>query len=50
MWRERKEITDLILRCHLRGIDRVVGFGQTLDMGTIWDGYDIIGDLTRIIG
>ncbi len=47
---ERKEITDLILRCHLRGIDRVVGFGQTLDMGTIWDGYDIIGDLTRIIG
>ena len=47
---ERREITELILRGHLQGIDRVVGFGQTLDMGTIWDGYDIIGDLTRIIG
>ena len=47
---ERREITELILRGHLQGIDRVVGFGQTLDMGTIWDGYDIVGDLTRIIG
>jgi len=33
----------------LRGIDRIVPMGKSLDMGTIWDGYDIIGHLSRIV-
>lgn len=33
----------------LQGIDRVVPVGKALDIGTIWDGYDVIGTLSRII-
>lgn len=47
---EREEMTEFIRRNHLQGIDRITAFGQTLDMGIVWDGYDIIGDLSRIIG
>ena len=34
---------------HIRGIDRVVPIGKTLDISTIWDGYDIISQLSRYI-
>jgi hypothetical protein len=33
----------------LPGIDRVVRVGKALDIGVIWDGYDIIRTLSRII-
>ena len=33
----------------LKGIDRVVPIGQALDIGLIWDGYDLNNSLTRII-
>ena len=33
----------------LRGIDRVVPVGQAIDMNVIWDGYDIIASLSRVI-
>ena len=47
---ERQEVIDFVFRNQLKGIDRVTVFGQTLDMGMAWDGYDIIGTLARIIG
>jgi len=47
---ERKEIVDLIFKNHLRGIDRIVAMGRTLEIDPIWDGYDVIGSLSRIIG
>ena len=47
---DRKEVTDFIFRNHLKGIDRIAAVGQTLDMGLLWDGYDIIGTLSRVIG
>ena len=46
----RQEVIDFVFRNQLKGIDRVTVFGQTLDMGMSWDGYDIIGTLARIIG
>ena len=33
----------------LRGIDRVVPVGRALDMDIVWDGYDLIGSLSRLI-
>lgn len=33
----------------LPGIDRIVPIGQALDIGVIWDGYDLIGTLSRIV-
>ena len=34
----------------LKGIDRVVPVGASLDIGPVWDGYDLISQMSRIIG
>jgi hypothetical protein len=34
---------------NLRGIDRVVPVGRAIDMGLVWDGYDIVTSLSREI-
>lgn len=38
-----------VLKNHLLGIDRIVPVGKALDIGVVWDGYDIINSLARII-
>jgi Acyl-CoA reductase (LuxC). len=47
---ERQEILDMVMMNRLKGIDRIVPLGKTLDMDLNWDGYDVIGNLSRIIG
>lgn len=47
---ERGEIIDMVMKNHLKGIDRIVPFGKTMNIDLIWDGYDVIGSLSRIIG
>ena len=42
-------IIDTISSRGLRGIDRIVPVGKALDMGVLWDGYDIIRTLSRVI-
>ncbi len=42
-------IKKFLLSKNLEGIDRVVPIGQALDIGLIWDGFNIINKLTRII-
>lgn len=34
---------------HSRGIDRIIPVGKALDMDIVWDGYDIVSELSRII-
>ncbi len=46
---QKKQVEELIVKCGLRGIDRVVAVGHTLDMDVIWDGYDVLSSLSRII-
>lgn len=46
---EKKEIATWISKSGILGIDRVVPFGSTLDIGLIWDGYDVIRMLSRCI-
>ncbi len=43
------EIRDFIARTKPEGLDRVVPVGRALDMDVVWDGYDILAALTRII-
>ena len=38
-----------VLRNRLAGIDRIVPVGSALDMGIIWDGYDLVRSLSRIV-
>ncbi len=44
-----REMLMPLLMSGIRGIDRVVPVGKTMDFDLIWDGYDLYGRLTRII-
>lgn len=46
---EPADIWSWIVDKELAGIDRIVPFGKSLDMNVYWDGYDIIGQLSRRI-
>lgn len=43
------EIAEFIQKKGARGVDRVVPVGQALEMDTIWDGKDLISQLSRIL-
>ncbi|MEG0382457.1 MAG: acyl-CoA reductase [Christensenella sp.] len=45
----KEKLADFVTQNHLLGIDRIVPIGSALDIGIIWDGYDIISTLSRII-
>lgn len=47
---DREQVSRFIAQEGLTGIDRVVPVGKALDMGVVWDGYDLIGTLSRVIG
>lgn len=38
-----------LLEAGIRGVDRIVPVGKTMDFDLIWDGYDLYERLTRII-
>ena len=46
---DKSELLDFVVKNRLSGIDRIVPVGQALDIGIIWDGYDIVRSLSRII-
>jgi len=47
---EQKNLENFILNNGIAGVDRIVPIGRAFDIGPIWDGYDIIYSLSRIIG
>jgi hypothetical protein len=46
---DKQALLDFVVGGRLTGIDRIVHMGSALDIGVIWDGYDIIASLSRII-
>jgi len=46
---EKKELKKFLTENNLLGIDRMVPIGKGLEIDTVWDGYDIINNLSRII-
>ena len=44
-----EELREFVLREQVRGIDRIVPVGKALDIDAVWDGYDVIGMLSRIV-
>lgn len=42
-------IRNMVVKNGLRGIDRVVPIGQALSINVLWDGYDIVRMLSRIV-
>jgi Acyl-CoA reductase (LuxC) len=45
----KHHIANLLPKLFLTGVDRIVPVGQALNMGPIWDGYDVPLMLSRII-
>ena len=46
---DKSKLLDFVVKNRLTGIDRIVPIGKALDMDVIWDGYDIVRSLSRII-
>jgi hypothetical protein len=40
---------DFVIKNRLTGIDRIVPVGRALDIDIIWDGYDIVKTLSRVV-
>lgn len=47
---DKEQILQMMCKNHLLGIDRIVEFGNSLDIGVIWDGYDLPREMSRVIG
>ena len=43
------ELRRQIVGNHLRGIDRIVPIGQAMDVGVVWDGFDLVRCLSRVV-
>lgn len=46
---EPHELKDKIVASGTLGIDRVVPVGSAMDIDVVWDGYDLVGEMSRII-
>ena len=46
---DAKELREWLINNRVRGIDRIVPVGKALDIDVIWDGYDIVSMLSRLI-
>jgi hypothetical protein len=46
---DKDQLLDFVINNRLSGIDRIVPIGSAMDIGVIWDGYDIVRSLSRII-
>lgn len=46
---DKLQFLNFVIENQLLGIDRIVPIGKALDIGVIWDGYDVIKNLSRII-
>ena len=46
---EQAFLLDFVIRNKLHGIDRIVPIGKALDIDLVWDGFEVINSLSRII-
>ncbi len=46
---DKSQLADWIVERGITGVDRIVNIGDALDIGVIWDGYDIVKTLSRIV-
>lgn len=46
---EKDYLIDFITKSKVLGIDRVVPVGSALDISVVWDGYDLVSSLSRIV-
>lgn len=44
-----EEVRKFVVSNHLRGIDRIVPIGKAMDIGIMWDGFDLVRILSRYV-
>ena len=44
---DKKDLADLLEECRPHGIDRIVPMGKSMDFSLIWDGHDLIREMSR---
>lgn len=44
-----KEVRALVINHRLRGIDRIVPVGSAMDIDIVWDGYDLVTMMSRVV-
>lgn len=45
----KQEVLMPLLLSGIKGVDRVVPIGKTMDFGLVWDGVELVGQMTRAI-
>jgi hypothetical protein len=45
----KNEMLEFVKKNNLNGVDRIVPIGQAMDIDVIWDGYEILKHLSRVI-
>ena len=45
----QNELKSFILKNNLFGIDRIVPIGKALEIDIVWDGYEVVKNLSRVI-
>lgn len=46
---DAEKLRGTVLSHGARGVDRVVGVGSAMDIDIVWDGYDLVGTLSRTV-
>lgn len=46
---DEKELLNDLIKNEIKGIDRIVPIGKAMDIDVIWDGHDLIRELSRVI-
>ena len=46
---DEKTLKDFMQTVRPKGIDRIVSIGKSMDFTLVWDGYDLIRELSRIV-
>ncbi len=46
----KEELAELVKKNCPSGVDRIVPMGKTMDFSLIWDGYDLIREMSREVG
>ena len=46
---DKSELTKFVIDGRLRGIDRIVPVGRGLAIDVMWDGYDVVKHLSRVV-
>ncbi len=45
----KEDVAKLVIDNGVKGVDRVVQMGQALGISVVWDGYDLVRNLSRVV-